>query len=239
MELPYDLDLDELLSILILRVLGYSEDKTASTLHCGKAKVVAGERWFREANYNTVLVVCDQQAIKRVTARELASCEEIDGQTLVKAAQLTTNDMLRHYHADYLPNVELPTPGFDKHYRDLAEVAKTLHDVQQFILSYQEGETFTVIESPSILGFFFFQPPPKKQPLLPSFTGSSVSVDCPAVEYFFEHLRQEFAELNSKEWRELVKSKLPKHVIERFGYLGNTAKFKYCPTCQVCKDLMA
>jgi hypothetical protein len=125
MELPFDLDLDELLCILILRVLNYSEDNTASTLHIGKVKVVSGERWFRCANYNTVLMVCDQQAIKRVTARELASRKEIDPQTLVKAAQLTTDDILRRYHTDYLPKMELITTGFDKPSHHLAEVAKT------------------------------------------------------------------------------------------------------------------
>jgi hypothetical protein len=186
-----------------------------------------------------VLIVCDQQAIKRVTARELASREETDKQTLVKAAQLTTDDILRYYHADYLPNTELPTPGFDKHCRDLAEVAKTLHDVQQFILSYEEGETFTVIESPSILGFFSFYPRPKKQPLLSSFAGNSVSVDYPQVVYLFEHLLQEFPNSGMKEWKWLVTQKMPQEVVGRLRYLGNTARFTHCSTCQVCKDISA
>ena len=47
MALPFDLDPDELLSILMLRTLGYSQDDTAKVLHCGKAKVVEGEKWVR------------------------------------------------------------------------------------------------------------------------------------------------------------------------------------------------
>jgi hypothetical protein len=132
-------------------------------------------------------------------------------------------------------------PRLLKHFDDLAEVAKTLYEVQQYIFSYDEGETFKVIESPFMLGFFSFQPPPKKQPLLPSFVDCSVSIDCPEVEYFFEHLRQEFAKLSLKGWKELITApkSLPQDVIDRIRSLGNTARFTFCPNCQVCKDLMA
>lgn len=139
------------------------------------------------------------------------------------------------------PKKETPNPRLLKHFDDLAEVAKTLYDVQQYIFSYGKGENFTVIESPLILGFFSFQPPPRKQPLLPSFADSSVSIDCPEVEYFFEHLLQEFPKLSLKSWKELITTtkSLPQDVINRIRTLGNTARFTSCPTCQVCKDLMA
>ena len=126
-----------------------------------------------------------------------------------------------------------------KHFDGLAEVAKTLHDVQQYILSYGRDESFTVIESAGIAGFFSFQPPPKKQPVLSAFAGSGVAVDYPEAEYFLQHLLQEFPDLGLKEWQGLVKSRLPKDVIDRLRYLGNTAEFTYCSNCQVCKDLMA
>jgi hypothetical protein len=234
MELPNGLDADELLSILILRVLDCSEDETAGTLHCGKIKVVASENWVKLANHNAILTVCDQQAIKRVIARELASCEEIDRQTLIKAAQLTTDDILRYYRPD-LANMELPpSPGFDKHLRELAEVAKTLHDVQKCLLSYKDDEIYKVRETYPNSGMWNFYPMPKKQPKLPTFVGSDAE-----VEYLLCHLLQEFPKLDLKDWEKLVTNKLPKDVVERLRYLGNTARFNYCPTCQICKDLMA
>jgi hypothetical protein len=136
---------------------------------------------------------------------------------------------------------EFWAPGFNKHFDGLAEVAKTLCDIRQFVLTYEEDETFTVKENTGIPGFFTFQPPPLKHTIPPSFAGSSVSVDCPEVEYFFRHLLQRFPNLGLKAWQELITSirPLPQEVIDEIRYLGNTAKFTYCSNCQVCKDLMA
>lgn len=137
--------------------------------------------------------------------------------------------------------IKTSSSGFVKHFDALAEVAKTIFDVQQLIHSYGKDESFTVIESQGITGFFSFYPLPKKHAILPSFAGPSVSVDYPEAEYLLEHLRQDFLGLGLDlgNWRKLVMSGLPHDVVERLRYLANTAKFKYCPTCQVCKDLMA
>lgn len=167
---------------------------------------------------------------------------------LTRAQVKQLSDLLQERWRELQPEVEqkaqkeeTTNPRLLKHFDDLAEVAKTLYEVQQFIGSYEAHETFSVIEHGGMAGFFTFQPPPRKQPLLPSFADSSVSIDCPEVEYFFEHLLQEFSKLSLKCWKELITTtkSLPQDVIDRIRYLGNTARFTYCHKCEVCKDLMA
>jgi len=167
---------------------------------------------------------------------------------LTRAQVKQLPDLLQERWRELQPEVEqkeqqeeTTNPRLLKHFDDLAEVAKTLYDVQQFIGSYEAHETFSVIEHGGMAGFFTFQPPPRKQPLLPSFADSSVSIDFPEVEYFFEHLLQEFPNLSLKSWKELVTTikPLPQDIINRIRTLGNTARFTPCPKCEVCKDLMA
>jgi site-specific recombinase XerD len=129
--------------------------------------------------------------------------------------------------------------GFDRHRSCLAEVARAVYDIQQYILAYDEGVNFSVIESPTISGFFSFQPPSKKAPPLSSFVDSHVSLESPDAEYFFEHLRQKYPVPNLKNWRDLLTARLSADAVRRIGYLGNTAKFEYCNSCKVCQDLMA
>jgi integrase/recombinase XerD len=138
--------------------------------------------------------------------------------------------------------MELPILGFDRHYHELAKIAKTLYDVHQFTCSYEDGERFIVFEHPGMTGFFTFQPLPRNQPILSSFTPTgSVSVEYPDVEYFFEHLTRDFPELGLNGWKELITAtrQLPQDVLERIRKIGNTARFTPCPDCQVCKDLIA
>lgn len=53
------------------------------------------------------------------------------------------------------------------------------------------------------------------------------------LTYFSEHFHQEFPDLNLISWTD----SFPARVIDRLRYLRNTARFKYCPTRQVCIDI--
>jgi len=90
----------------ILRVLGCPEDDVASILHIGKTKVVAIERWIKAEYLDTIQAVFDDQALKRVVGRELPTFEEMDGKLLIRAGQVTADDILRHYRADWHPKTK-------------------------------------------------------------------------------------------------------------------------------------
>jgi len=222
----------------MLRTVRISSKETARLLRCADQTVGEVENWIRKEEYSNIIGLLKDQDIKQMVARELAYLE-IRPPDIAKLAQLTGDDILRKYRgAEYLQRQPVPDSRARKHFDELAEVARTLYDIQQFILSYEEHENFSVIESGSIAGFFTFQPPPRKQPISSAFARSSVSVDYPEVEYLFQHLLQEWPDIRLEDWRGLVKSSLPEEAVNQLRYLGNTAKFTFCPKCQVCKDLM-
>jgi len=95
-------DYEKRLSILVLRCLGCSQDVTRSILHCRSESVVEVEQWFTTCPLDTAVSFCDDQAIKRLVGREFPVLEEISSELLVKAGQITADDILRHYRQDYL-----------------------------------------------------------------------------------------------------------------------------------------
>jgi hypothetical protein len=110
-------------------------------------------------------------------------------------------------------------PRIIKHFDELCEVSRALHYIQQLLLH----------EPPSLVSI----------ELLPAFvakymlrTVTNQPIFVPPA-YFSEHFRQEFPDLNISSWTDLF----PEKAIDRLRYLGNTASFKYCPTCQVCMDI--
>ena len=96
-------DYEKCLSILVLRTLGCSQDETRSILGCRNQTVVEVEQWVRTCLVNEAISFCDDQAIKRLVGREFPTLEQISPELLVKAGQVTADDILRHYNRqDYL-----------------------------------------------------------------------------------------------------------------------------------------
>ncbi len=126
-----------------------------------------------------------------------------------------------------------------RHAGAMAAAARTLSEVRQFIARYREDKTFTVTESSDFPGTFGFQPLPARGPALGSFLNSSVALALTDIEYFCQHLADEFPALNPTDWRELVtrRAPLPPEVTFRISSLGNHACFRYCPACPVYRDL--
>jgi integrase len=127
-----------------------------------------------------------------------------------------------------------------RHVNIMSGVARTISDIREFIQSYGEGEAFIVTESPEFPATFRFQPLPRNLPVLGSFLNGQVALDFPEVLYFFQHLAAEFPDLPLKEWRELVtrRTLLPLDLSKRICSLAHNARFTYCPSCQVCQDLV-
>jgi len=104
MDKPAD---DEVIQLVaVLRVLGCSHDEVASALHMRKQRAGDIERWIEAESLESVEAIFDDQALKRVVGRELPSYEEVSRQLLVKAGQVTADDILRHYRNDYSPREE-------------------------------------------------------------------------------------------------------------------------------------
>jgi len=106
------------------------------------------------------------------------------------------------------------------HFDELAEAAKALYYIQQLLLTNPPSSIYSQL-LPSSVSKFTFQ--------------TAVGVGFIPPLHFLGHFCQEFPNQDLKCWTDL----LPQEVIDRLGYLGNTAKFRYCQTCQACIDLMA
>ena len=97
--------LDNCLMILILRTAGCTQDSVASMVHRAKQTVGAVESWFTQLHWQEARALCEDRAIKEMVGRELVSIEDVDPETLVKAAQLTGDSILRHFRPDYTDRV--------------------------------------------------------------------------------------------------------------------------------------
>jgi hypothetical protein len=64
-------DYNKCLAVLMLRTADCSQEATASYLGCGKKKVVAIEKWFRELRYRDAASVCFDNALDSVFVTEL------------------------------------------------------------------------------------------------------------------------------------------------------------------------
>lgn len=124
--------------VAVLRILGGSQDEVASELRIGKMKVEAIEYWIKAESLRHVEAIFDDQPLKRVVGRELPSYEEVEPSVLVRAGQVTGDDILRHYRDDYLGQQQAPAeqPPYAEtpHRQKMRELAKAL--AERISLSY-------------------------------------------------------------------------------------------------------
>jgi len=109
-------------------------------------------------------------------------------------------------------------PLLIKHFNELAEAMRALYHLQQLVSS----------NTPALIN----------RQILPSnvskfLMDTAVGACFIPPTCFSKHFYQEFPDLNLISWTE----PFPAQVIDRLRYLGNTARFKYCPTCEVCIDI--
>ncbi|MFC1926225.1 hypothetical protein ACFLWV_00540 [Chloroflexota bacterium] len=142
MERP--IDLDKRLQILILRTSGLTQDEVLSILHCGKLTVVDSERWFKGLPYTEAERLCNDTDIKRVVRKEsITKSDELTTDLLVKAAQVTVDDILRRFREDYLLETSEHNSAAlaiermkQNHWVDLADVARKLASNLRFAKMY-------------------------------------------------------------------------------------------------------
>ncbi len=89
------------LSILVLRCIGCTQEETGHILKCRKETVVDAEEWLKTCPPHDAIVFCDDLAIESQVRREFPKFDVILPEQLVKAGQVTGDDILRHYRRDY------------------------------------------------------------------------------------------------------------------------------------------
>lgn len=94
-------DNEKCISILALRTLNCSQDEVANVLHCSKRIVGEVEQWIYKCDLEEASRLCDDQSLRRLVGREFPGLEEISNELLIKAGQLTSEDILRHYREDF------------------------------------------------------------------------------------------------------------------------------------------
>jgi hypothetical protein len=98
MNLPSDIE--NIVLIAILRVLGLSLDRAASTLHVSKSTIMDVELWISQASPSDLEVVFTDSGIKSLVVRELPVLEEVDNNLQLKAVLVSREDIFRHYRPE-------------------------------------------------------------------------------------------------------------------------------------------
>jgi hypothetical protein len=101
---------EQYLLVLVLRTLGKSHDEVRSMIECAKEKVGKAERWIKSLPLDEAVKFCDNEAVKRLVMRKFPGMDETSPADLVRAGQLTGEDILRHYRPDYM----YPRVGFEE-----------------------------------------------------------------------------------------------------------------------------
>ncbi len=121
---------EKCLAILVLRSIGESVTNIVITLSCARYVVVNTGKWFEQLPYEHAVAFCDEAAITRAIERNKESFQQTRNGLPEKAAEVTADDILRHYRlTDYLEHQatirqNMKKEALQKHFdaiRDLIE----------------------------------------------------------------------------------------------------------------------
>ena len=234
MEPPTDPDLA--LAILILRTLHQSQDIVAQVVKRSNRTVGHVERWFAdELIYQDAVTFADDQAVKRLVGREFPDYEELEPSVLVRAGQVTGDDILRQYRRDYTLTRIDPRQLKD-HVAGLTMVAERLN----ISLSFPSQNTTAMEESRTGKGYVDGGWLPKEADVY--FFGE----DDPLFAALLQHLDSEFDTFSTdfqrfkKDALALVTNldKAREHDLARRlrEWLGQVIlRTTYLGTCDVCR----
>jgi len=237
--------LDRCLAILILRTLQFSQDEVINVLHCHKQLVSMVDRWFsEELNYPAAVKVCADIAIKSALHLFLVPSKDIDPETLVKAAQLTADDILRHYRKDHIKEEikKVENKPMEFHLAQLANIAKILAHHAKRLIDYTDDDD--IEDRGNVLGHLTLW---RKLNNTKVTEGTSASdehiydekhpIDPYLATCLYTHYIYRFGKLPFEKWNNLsMRNVRPKIVdnLERLAYAG----LEPCPDCPICKEIM-
>lgn len=202
------------------------------------------ERWFSDTGalpYSEAVKLCDDTAVKRVIDIDFVPNEQVDKKLLETVVQITGDDILRHYRADYLKIVDISNPRFLKHLDELAETADILAHHLQRLLRYKDDDDIEAMGD--VFGHLKFW---RKS------NGTIVSEGTdPTKEFEYEnqhpvtphlarwlyiHYEHRFDRPHFNEWNQLSMGNVTCEIIDNLQFLAGGG-LKLCLNCPICKDI--
>jgi hypothetical protein len=125
----------ERLKVLILRTLGLSQEDVARVAHCAKQSVGEVESWFRNSPQAELTILLDDSRIRRLVGRDFTDMG-LAPADLIRAGQITADDILLHYDRAGRTDTALERRAFDplytrrleEHWEKLRQVAASLRE---------------------------------------------------------------------------------------------------------------
>ena len=113
----------------VLRLLRCSQETVGGKMMMARRRVASIEDYLRTEKLEVIRTIFDDEAIKRAVGRELPFREELSEEVLVKAGQVTSDDLLRFYRPDY-SKLEIDDANLERRRKEL-EVEKLDYEKQQ------------------------------------------------------------------------------------------------------------
>jgi len=215
---------EEIQLVAVLRLLDRSQDYVASALHIAKRQVGNIEDWIKAGRLESVEAVFDDQALKRTIGRELPILEEIEPHILIRAGQVTADDILQHYRTDYQTQARKsgrpPNKKRKQHFKDLSVTALILASsfedyLDNFRDVIRDMAPYRTVEDAVVSGWFNYE-----------FEESDLNL--------LDHLKGEFTELvNINDWGDLTTDNISDDFVARLKLKANQRDFSVgkCPAC--------
>lgn len=238
-------DLHECLAILTLRTLGSSQEETASIVHRHKSLVSMVEDWFsKELTYPEAVKVSEDMAIKSTVHILLVPSEQIKPETLVKAAQLTADDILRHYRKDYVKERVKKVRGrpMELHLAQLANIAEILAHQVNRLVRYKDDDDIEAMGD--VLGHLSFWRKSNRakvtegtDPIEQFRYENQHPVDPHLAQWLYIHYEHRFGKPLFKEWNQLSTGNVSSEMVDNLKLLAHGG-LKPCPNCPICEEIM-
>lgn len=225
---------DRCLLVLILRTLRCSQDDVASMVRIAKGTVGEVERWIQTRTFAEAAAICDDQAIKRIVGRELVQLQEVNHDILVRAGQVTGDDILRRHRSDYLEQrvKAIPDKYIEKHWSDLARVAGELaENLSVLLLADDKGNAIYRINGNVVFGGVA-----EIDPYMEGMWGEEFDslVQLKRVDYILASALISHLKLPFSDWLELTTNTVTRKLIDDLKTAASRGTFEGT-TCDICK----
>jgi len=141
-------EIEKIVLIAVLRVLNLSQDAVASDIHIAKRTIVETEEWIRKTPLKDLEAIFNDNAIKNTVGRELPPLEELAPDVLIRAGQVTGDEILRHYREDYREAKHLPSSQAREYRSDVGkhenELSMTCLKLAEVLSWYHKNQRFTI-----------------------------------------------------------------------------------------------
>jgi len=201
------------------------------------------ESWLaEEVSYEEAAAFCDDVAIKSIVGQELVTNEQVDKETLYKAAQVTREDILRHYRLkDYLQHQTTVKGDWGNHWADLAAVAGVLQSnmtkLHNALTKISHGEAKLL---GNVVNGGFVSSDTHPGPIM-EISNRDNPYQLEKTDSYFalcllSHIKTEFPEQfrKIKTWVELGPSDIDEGTIEKFTLVSHRRTFE--GKCEICKS---